>query len=467
MGARFKGTYLRLIARRTAQRREIKRLRATLRRRNQQISQLKEQNERLTQKLRPTKVAGHRYPAEMIALAVFMVTHANASLRCAAKTAGYMSWLLGWDYGTPAHGTVDNWKRRLGLYVLDHGKKKVGRYVTIFDESIQIGCEKFMLLLGVKLPEDFSHFAPLTFADVEVLGVEVRRSWKGDEVEEFTRRRLAHHSGIEVQYMVSDQGTNLKQATGHLGFTAVADCSHIIMNALKKLLTSHPVLARLTKFMGQYRRVNILSERSHLCPATLRDKDRFLRLFIILDWADRLASWWNLLPAAHRQTLDILQDKQIKGFLVELAHLRRVVSRATALLKSSGLNDRSQQMWLATVAELAPTGMARELANTITAYYASYEEVWMEHGGRLLCCSDIIESIFGRYKNKGGMKAITADVLGVALYGQHIDSEFVCRGLSTVRQQQITDFHFEHTCDNRFSIIRRLNEQAKVGAQAA
>ena len=85
MGARFKGTYLRLIARRTAQRREIKRLRATLRRRNQQISQLKEQNERLTQKLRPTKVAGHRYPAEMIALAVFMVTHANASLRCAAK----------------------------------------------------------------------------------------------------------------------------------------------------------------------------------------------------------------------------------------------------------------------------------------------------------------------------------------------------------------------------------------------
>lgn len=467
MGARSKGTYLRFIVKVTAQRREMKRLRAALRRRDQQIAHLKAQNEQLTKKLQPTKVAGHRYPAEMIALAIFMVTHANASLRCAAKTVGYMAMLLGWDYDTPAHGTIDNWKRRLGLYVLDYGKAKVGRYVTIFDESIQIGCEKFMLLLGVKLPEESSHFAPLTFTDVEVLGVEVRRSWKGDEVEEFTRRRLAHHSDVKVEYMVSDQGSNLRQATDNMGLSTVADCSHIIMNALKKILANHPVLSRLTKFMGQYRRVNILSERSHLCPATLRDKDRFLRLFTILDWTDRLASWWSFLPADHRQTLSILQDEEIKDFLLQLAELRRIVKQATALLKTSGLNERSQQLWLATVAEIAPTGMALELANIITAYYASYVEVWTKHGGRLFCCSDIIESIFGRYKNKGGMKAITADVLGVALYGQSIDVEFVCRGLSTVSQQHIVDFHFEHTCDNRFSIIRRLNEQAKMGTDAA
>jgi len=48
----------------------------------------------------------------------------------------------------------------------------------------------------------------------------------------------------------------------------------------------------------------------------------------------------------------------------------------------------------------------------------------MANGHQLLCCSEIIESIFGRYKNKGGMKAISADVLSIALYNQTLSSGF-------------------------------------------
>jgi hypothetical protein len=35
---------------------------------------------------------------------------------------------------------------------------------------------------------------------------------------------------------------------------------------------------------------------------------------------------------------------------------------------------------------------------------------------RLLCCSDIIEKTFSHNKNKGGMKAISADVLSIGLH---------------------------------------------------
>jgi hypothetical protein len=64
---------------------------------------------------KPDKLADHHYPIQMIALAVFIVTQANGSLRCAAKTVGYFATMMGWEYAAPSHVTVDNWTRRLGF----------------------------------------------------------------------------------------------------------------------------------------------------------------------------------------------------------------------------------------------------------------------------------------------------------------------------------------------------------------
>lgn len=148
----------------------------------------------------------------------------------------------------------------------DQPGSKVRRYVGITDLSIQIGREKFLLFLGIKLPENYSRFRPLTMADVEVLGVEVQTSWTAEEVEAFVKRRLDYHSQIEFQYMISDQGTNLVKALEQLNIDAVSDCSHVLMNAIKKFLASNVALSTITKFMGTYRRQNILSERTALCP---------------------------------------------------------------------------------------------------------------------------------------------------------------------------------------------------------
>jgi len=42
------------------------------------------ENASLRAKAAPLKVEGHTYPAQLIALAVFIVNHGNGSLRCAA-----------------------------------------------------------------------------------------------------------------------------------------------------------------------------------------------------------------------------------------------------------------------------------------------------------------------------------------------------------------------------------------------
>jgi hypothetical protein len=269
--------------------------------------------------------------------------------------------------------------------------------------------------------------------------------------------------------MVSDQGTNLLGATEILGIEAVNDCSHVLMNALKKELADDESLQEVTKFMGEYRRKNMLSERTHLCPPTLRDKDRFLKIFIILDWVERINSYQGLC-AAYRATLAFMYKPQALLMLANLTQVRRIISISTRILKTSGINQQSRESWCQHLAayrretKLCP--LAEKIVSTVNNYFDRHEHLLEKHS-RLICCSDIIESVFGRYKNKGGMKVISADVLHIPLYTRTIDVDFVAKGMGQVNQQMITQWHYECTCDNRYSILHRLRKEAKTGTAAA
>jgi hypothetical protein len=78
----------------------------------------------------------------------------------------------------------------------------------------------------------------------------------------------------------------------------------------------------------------------------------------------------------------------------------------------------------------------QQIYGAITVMVAAVEQYLDEHRklmdkyGKLICSSDIIESTFGRYKNKGGVKAISADVLKTPLYHTDITLGFVDRALT-------------------------------------
>ena len=406
----------------------------------------------------------------MIALAVFIRVHANGSLRCAAKTVGFLAQLMGWSYTAPVHATVDNWVRRLGLFELRGGTAKQGEYVTIIDESIQIGCEKALLMLGVKLHPDRCHCAPLRFEDVEVLGIRVAESWTAEEVEDFVIQASTHHDEVELAYAVCDGGTNLNKALHAQGITVVADCSHKLMNALKKLLTDCDALSRLTKFMGKYRRKYILSQSSHLCPPTLRNKDRFLRLFTVVDWVDRLESCWFTLTTDQRKGLQYVRGPNVKDLLRELRQLRSLVATVSKIVKAIGISSHSYRRWLQALAEYEQgaylTPKSKQLIAAIAQYFTDHLPL-VGQRDYLLACSDIIESKFGHYKNKGGMKVISSDILYLPLLAKQISLDYVARGLSRTSQRAVDEWHNHNTCPTRYSRLRALKMAAELHTRRA
>lgn len=262
--------------------------------------------------------------------------------------------------------------------------------------------------------------------------------------------------------MISDRGTNLLSALRKLGIAMVGDCSHMMMNVVKKLFSTHESLSTLAAQMGQFRRKFLLTKLGYLLPPTLRDKDRFLRIFTIVDWADRIQAYWEKLPPDHRIPLGFL--KQAQPLLQCLAQIKTLIVLTADLLKSAGLSSCSQRNWEAQVAQYAKTNTlsdeAKIFLNALRQYFASHFGL-MEQHDRLLCCSDIIESTFGRYKNKGRMQVISADVLSIALYSQQLTTNFVQKALTTVHQKDIEKWHKHYTCHNRYSILRRMNQELK------
>lgn len=437
-------------------------LRARLQRSRQEVARLEAENARLRAITEPQPVSHHLYPAQMITMAVFIVVHAKGSLRCAAKTIGFLAEMMDWKYTQPSQVTIRNWVLRCGLYQLDYAKAKSGEYVGIIDESIQIGKEKMLLFLGVPLQDDRSYAAPLTLNDVEVLGIEVQPSWLGDQVERFIKKRLTHHQGISLQYVISDQGTNLLAALRRLGIARVGDCSHLMMNVVKKLFSHHEPFSTLAAQIAQFRRKFLLTELGYLLPPTLRDKDRFLRIFTIVDWTERIQAYWEKLPPHHRTPLSFLQQAQ--PLVRSLGQIRTLIALTANILKSAGLSSVSQYHWEKRMAKYAKTTTltpeANALLEAVRQYFAAHAGL-IAHHGRLLCCSDIIESTFGRYKNKGGMQVISADVLSIALYNQQLTNSFVEKALSTVHQKDIEQWHQHYTCHNRYSILRRMDKELK------
>lgn len=442
--------------------REKKNSLAHIARLKKRISNLETELSEYECRFSPQKIPFHSYPCQMVAMAVFIVVVANGSLRCAAKTVAFFAMLMGWDYGKPSHVTIRNWVLRCGFHSLEGGVEKEGDYIGIMDESIEIGGEKLLLLLGFKSMDDRNSCAPLGMSDVEVLGMEVQRSWNGEDISDFVERRRKHHSGIKLDYMITDGGTALLSALKKLGICGIRDCSHILMNIAKRLFSEDSELSAFCAEIGRLRQKLHLTEMPHLLPPTLRDKDRFLRIFVLTDWYDRIVSHWDNLPEAARDKLDFLHGAE--GLMERMGQVRDLISITSRLFKSAGISSQSIELWESRVRKYALhnelTDNARLLVDSIRKYFSGYSEILEKHQ-RILCCSDIVESTFGKYKNKGGMKVISADVLAIALYGQKITTEFVMDAMVNTRQSDIKKWHQKYTCDNRFSILYRMNKELK------
>jgi hypothetical protein len=201
------------------------------------------------------------------------------------KAAG----LIGKAFSQAPHWTtVRWWVLRLGYYELHREKERADDWVWLVDHSNQIGREKFLGILGVRL----AHLPPagqaLRLSDLQLL--ELQPVVESDKQVVFQQlEALARKTGVP-RAILHDWGGDLAGGTAlfrqaHPETSELYDVAHKAACLLKRLLEKDKRFQQFGAQAGAAKCQLQQTELAFLVPPRPREKARFMNLQSLMTWA--------------------------------------------------------------------------------------------------------------------------------------------------------------------------------------
>ena len=406
-----------------------------------------------------TRISRHRYTAEAILLGLVMHVIHNVSLRAVCGTLKRMGEMKGWNFSRLSATTIRDWSMRFGLYYLSH-RRTGGNYALIIDESVSIGQEKVLLILGVPLSDQHSRIAPLSMQEVEVLHVSSKTSWKGCEMSSIIDQCRCD-LGARVAYAISDGAHNLKNGLNLSKIPWVYDCSHVISNQIQKMFEKNESLNTLVKHINTTRTLWPSSQWAPYMPPSMRKKARFHQILAIHVWAEKMLDHYECLPSPVQSQLTYL--KEYKDLIRTLKTLSVLVEIFCGIFKAKGINLDTIGLWhkqADIICQNLPTHASQIITfkNTMDEYL---HQTWLSlsQHDQILCCSDVIESMFGKYKNKAGAQMISADILKIAAYTQKMDIDQIREAMTSTSNLDVREWAKSNTAISLLTLKRKFAKQ--------
>jgi len=385
-----------------------------------------------------------------------LVTGALTSLRGATKCLHIFSDTL--RFSVPAHTTIQNWILQYGLHQLTSPIERRSDWIFILDHTIEFGPQKCLLILGITMEEMVKSNAPVTQDQVRVLRAEISWRTSGEQIHEVLKK-LIEETGAPVQ-IVSDGGFDLRKAIrltsqGYPGIRTTYDITHKCGLILTHLLDKD---MRWRHFQDRYARTKrkcVHSRFAFIAPKKLNDKSRWNNLDICVDWVQKVTRFRECLP----QGIPAL-GQDAKGFarqfdatfgwlsdyrepIQQWSNILQVISIARAEVKTYGLQTDSAQRLIDKTKELPPAFGPVETVTTQLHMFLQDQTQGIAPGEKFLGASDVIESVFAKYKNfsaRTPMKGIGKTVLTIPAFVGNITTEKVTAALGQVRIKTLTQW---------------------------
>jgi hypothetical protein len=236
----------------------------------------------------------------------------ESSYRSLSKVFVTVNLYFNLEFSAPTFSTVKLWVKKIGYYQLQSVKEKADDWIIILDESIGIGQEKLLVVLGIRQSNvDFSR--PLKLQDMEPITIKSSEKWTGEDIAK--ELKIVKTKLGMVKYAVTDAGANLKKGLNITDITHVYDITHAIAIYLERIYGHDSDFIDFTHQAGQMRSKLCCSKSAHLIPPNQRSKSRFLNIDIISKWGmDALAALEkNNLSLSDKEELNWL--KKFKQFI--------------------------------------------------------------------------------------------------------------------------------------------------------
>jgi len=369
------------------------------------------------------KLKYHSYDLNSVAICLEIKRSGNVSLRSWRSMLLTMCLVFEINFKVPCINTLRNWEQKTGYYRLKKEGDSNANYAIIIDESFSIGRQSLLLVLGINLNE--YHFdSSLRMSDIEVLAVEVKSSWKADDISAVITK--IRERGYKLVYCCSDGGSNIVKSMIDSDLPRIYDCTHALSLLLKKEYEEQEMFKNFLKAYALLNRKNYMGQDSLICPPKLRGKSRFLNIYPIADWAESSLELVDSLSKKKRTVAEkrvykkLLWLNKYRGLIAELIAISKLLKAVFKILKNEGLNEAS----IKATQEVVSHSQAPLFIRVGIRNYLEAQQVLLTDYATMICCSDIIESYFGKFKynqTKNPSKRITIGCLDIVNYGKKIE----------------------------------------------
>jgi len=424
------------------------------------------------------RVRHHSYDSDMMVLCVSLILLGGICYRACSRV---LRLLFGTSINLPTRQTISNWLVKVGYYQLEKAVEKAPDWLYIVDVSHGFGHQKCLVVLGIRLSvcqgADFTwsydQLTPLASVPCETI--------TGPVVYEVLERCKVKTGG--VAQIVSDKGPDVYKGiclflAAYPNVIWIYDVGHQMANLLKGLLEGDEMWQG---FLGATRRFKHRVQQtvvSFLSPPTQRTKARYMNIGLLTDWACGVFNYLSKkeysvidieakLTNKERKEMEALLDDQakadwldqkratyLKGRLGDLVDYEKVLPFFTmawemtkltnTIIKKAGLSPESiAQVHTDLHQLLLPLEWQDYLVPfraKIIASLKAYLPEQIQLGACFVATSDIIESLFGKFKKftaQGAFVGLTKQTLLLPAFTMEVNRQNIIQAITEVKMKDI------------------------------
>jgi hypothetical protein len=298
------------------------------------------------------------------------------------------------------------WLMRLGHALLTAAKEKADDWAWLIDHSVQIGQEKCLVILGIRLRDMPPAGHCLKHADLKEIALVPRKSWTRQEVDEQLEAAI-EQTGVP-RVIVDDHGVDISGGVSffqqrHAQTVEIYDAKHKAACLLKRQLEKNARWQDFQRRLAETRCAIQQTEMAFLVPPGPRPKARFMNLGPILQWGSKVLAvvrqpsaqvqaWVS--PQRLREKLGWLQG--FAGDLAEWSEWQEVVNVTVTFVNRQGVYRGAAKALHVAMPKWSHAS-SRGLADELLAFVAE-QAGRARPGERFPGSTEVLESCFGRFK---------------------------------------------------------------------
>lgn len=329
------------------------------------------------------------------------------SLRGASRVLALLAEIFGAPFVAPHWTTGRLWLQRFGLAQLDAPKDIATDWAWMIDHSVQIGQQKVLVILGIRLQDLPPPGQCLTHDQMELITLEPMDNSTRQDVAD--RLEQAAKNTCVPRVIIDDHGSDLNGGVAlfqqaHPETVEIYDIKHKAACLLKARLEKDPQWQSFNTWVGRVRCSIQQTELAALVPPGSRPKARFMNLGPQLDWAEKVLAVVDHRPEAilEQTTPERLEEKLggVRLYREELAQWRQwqeLVDEAVEQIGAFGLDRDSTPELHRRLEPWRLSEKSRSLAEDLLAFVEE-QSSRARPGERLPGSTEVLESCFGKYK---------------------------------------------------------------------